>query len=75
MPCLILVMALAAGLAGCATESHKAVVTGKGGVGRHAVLTAPRAPWWSGKFDNRSPYLRGLFSDGVTASAGRPRRS
>ncbi|WP_293766015.1 CsgG/HfaB family protein [uncultured Aquitalea sp.] len=57
-------MTLAAVLAGCATESYQSVAVQK-------VATAdkpyagPRAPIAVGKFDNRSSFMRGLFSDGV----------
>lgn len=55
---------LALSLAGCATESSHAVAV-------QQVETAsrpyagPRSPISVGKFDNRSSYMRGLFSDGV----------
>lgn len=58
-------------LAGCATESHRAVAPEK-------PVTAATAPAYSGpkralvvgKFDNRSSYLRGMFSDGVDRLGG-----
>lgn len=51
-------------IAGCAIESSHSIETPQ-------VATAslpyagPRAPIAIGKFDNRSSYMRGLFSDGV----------
>lgn len=53
-----------AGLSGCATESHRSVAP-------QTVVTAgtayvgARAPVAVGKFDNRSSFMRGMFSDGV----------
>src|SRR5512134_3690676 len=51
-------------LAGCATESHRTVE-----VARVQAAAAPyagvRVPISVGKFDNRSSYMRGVFSDGV----------
>lgn len=65
--------AIAAGgaalLAGCATESHQAVQAEKPA----AVMRpyqGPRSTIAVGKFDNRSTYLRGLFSDGVDRLGG-----
>jgi len=57
-------LTLAAGLSSCATESHRSVAP-------QTVATAgvpyngARAPIAVGKFDNRSSFMRGLFSDGV----------
>jgi curli biogenesis system outer membrane secretion channel CsgG len=62
--CAMVMAAAALTLAGCATESSRSVVVEK-------VATAgqpyngPRAPISIGKFENRSAYMRGLFSDGV----------
>jgi curli biogenesis system outer membrane secretion channel CsgG len=60
---------IAGALAGCATESHQALPVEK---------PATAAVAWSGakssiavgKFDNRSTYMRGLFSDGVDRLGG-----
>jgi curli biogenesis system outer membrane secretion channel CsgG len=61
--------ALVAALAGCATESHQAVrpqqVASAG-----TVYNGPKSTLVVGKFDNRSSYLRGLFSDGVDRLGG-----
>jgi len=49
---------------GCATESHQAIkpetVTSAG-----TPYTGLKSTLVVGKFDNHSPYMRGLFSDGV----------
>ena len=55
--------------AGCATESHRAVQVEH--TGASAVpYRGPRNAIAVGKFDNRSTYLRGLFSDGVDRLGG-----
>lgn len=60
---------LVAGLAGCATESHQAVQ-----IEKPVTASVPYAGRKSaiavGKFDNRSSYMRGLFSDGVDRLGG-----
>lgn len=56
-------------LAGCATESQRAVVpqkTASAGTAYHG----PKSTLVVGKFDNRSSYLRGVFSDGVDRLGG-----
>lgn len=56
-------------LAGCATESSQAVVVAT--VASAAKPYAgPRAPIAVGKFDNRSSFMRGVFSDGVDRLGG-----
>ena len=61
---LVLLAALALGPVGCATESHQTLqppqVTSAG-----TAYQGPKSTLVVGKFDNRSSYLRGLFSDGV----------
>jgi curli biogenesis system outer membrane secretion channel CsgG len=55
---------LALGLAGCATETHRSLAIEQGA----AVTTpyaGPRVPVSIGKFDNRSSFMRGIFTDGV----------
>jgi len=56
-------------LAGCATESNKTVqppqVTSAG-----TVYNGPKSTLMVGKFDNRSGYMRGIFSDGVDRLGG-----
>jgi curli biogenesis system outer membrane secretion channel CsgG len=56
-------------LAGCATESHQALPTAKP-VSAGTPYASPRGTLMVGKFDNRSNYMRGLFSDGVDRLGG-----
>ncbi|MEO8005673.1 MAG: CsgG/HfaB family protein [Betaproteobacteria bacterium] len=49
---------------GCATESHEALETYKP-VSAGTQYNGPRSTLTVGRFDNRSSYTRGLFSDGV----------
>lgn len=64
-----LVLAMAVGLVGCATESHQAIIpetvasVGTPYTGAKSTLTV-------GMFDNRSSYMRGAFSDGVDRLGG-----
>ncbi|MCC4596210.1 CsgG/HfaB family protein [Xanthomonas campestris pv. phormiicola] len=57
-------LALVAGLAGCATESYRSVKPQSVATAGVAYAGA-RAPIAVGKFDNRSSFMRGLFSDGA----------
>lgn len=58
-------------LAGCATESHQALeVTKPAAAASAATYVGPKAALSVGKFDNRSAYLRGIFSDGVDRLGG-----
>ena len=52
------------GLVGCATESHRTITpdTVNSAGTEH---TGPKSTVAVGQFDNRSPYMRGIFSDGV----------
>ena len=59
-----LALLVAAGLVGCATESHQTLTTQKT-ASAGTAYTGPRSTLMVGKFDNRSSYMRGLFSDGV----------
>ena len=59
------------GLAGCATESHQALEPPKpAAAATAAAYRGPRSTLTVGKFDNRSSYMRGLFSDGVDRLGG-----
>ena len=61
----LLVAAITASLlSGCATESSQALEV-KQVEGASTSYNGPRAPISIGKFDNRSSYMRGIFSDGV----------
>ena len=66
---LFLTLAIASVLAGCATESHQAIqpqqVASAG-----TAYNGPKSTLVVGKFNNRSSYLRGLFSDGVDRLGG-----
>ncbi len=64
-----LAVLVAAGLAGCAKESHRALATQKP-ASAGTVYTGAKSTLVVGKFDNRSSYLRGLFSDGVDRLGG-----
>ncbi|HZE92658.1 MAG TPA: CsgG/HfaB family protein [Rhizobacter sp.] len=52
------------GLSGCATESSRSVQVEKVAAAA-APYSGPRVPVSIGKFDNRSNFMRGVFSDGV----------
>ncbi|WP_411564047.1 CsgG/HfaB family protein [Pseudomonas shirazensis] len=67
---LVLAAVLAVGsLAGCATETSKAVAVQQvESVNR--PYSGQRTPIAAGKFDNRSSYMRGIFSDGVDRLGG-----
>jgi curli biogenesis system outer membrane secretion channel CsgG len=65
---VVLATTLAA-LAGCATEAHRALEPQPvASVG--APYQGPKSTLVVGKFDNRSSYPRGLFSDGVDLLGG-----
>lgn len=51
-------------LSGCATESSHALKVEQV-ASAHSAYAGPRQPLAIGKFDNRSSYMRGLFSDGT----------
>ncbi len=71
LPCILSLAVMAASLAGCATESHQAVAVEKPVSAATApAYNGPRSSLAVGKFDNRSSYLRGLFSDGVDRLGG-----
>ncbi len=56
-------------LAACATESHQSVQVERT-VSAAQPYNGPRSAIAVGTFDNRSTYLRGLFSDGVDRLGG-----
>lgn len=64
----VLVLASIAGVltltSGCATESSQALKVEQVEAAQHPY-SGPRQPLAIGKFDNRSSYMRGLFSDGA----------
>lgn len=51
-------------LTGCATEASRGLPTAQV-ASASSVYTGARTPISVGKFDNRSSYMRGIFSDGV----------
>jgi curli biogenesis system outer membrane secretion channel CsgG len=60
------------GLVGCATESHQSVATPQ--VQSAAkVYSGPKSAVAIRKFDNRSSFMRGIFSDGVDRLGGQAR--
>lgn len=66
-------IAMAAILLGCATtEQSRSVETAKP-VSASVAYQGPRSPISVGKFDNRSSFQRGLFSDGVDRLGGQAR--
>jgi len=60
----ILFVSLSLGLSGCATESARAL-TPQQVQSAKAPYSGPKSSLVVGKFDNRSNFMRGLFSDGV----------
>src|SRR5690349_20394767 len=56
-------------LTGCATESNRALEVQKV-ASAGTAYSGPRTALAVGKFDNRSSYMRGLFSDGVDRLGG-----
>ncbi|MCR4540398.1 CsgG/HfaB family protein [Pseudomonas sp. 18.1.10] len=56
-------------MAGCATESNRALPVEKV-ASAGVVYNGVRVPIAVGKFDNRSSYMRGIFSDGVDRLGG-----
>ncbi|RBB31123.1 curli production assembly protein CsgG, partial [Burkholderia reimsis] len=66
---LVIATAVAIGLTGCATESSRTLDV--------PVVSAAQKPYAGkpvaiavGKFDNRSSYMRGIFSDGIDRLGG-----
>jgi len=56
-------------VAGCATESNRAMPVEQV-ASAHIAYSGVRVPIAVGKFDNRSSYMRGIFSDGVDRLGG-----
>lgn len=56
-------------MAGCTTESHRAMETPQS-ASAQTSYGGPKSALVIGKFDNRSTYMRGLFSDGVDRLGG-----
>jgi curli biogenesis system outer membrane secretion channel CsgG len=66
---LPLFLAAMLALGACATESHRTVEVEKP-TSAGTSYVGPRHALVVGKFDNRSSYLRGMFSDGVDRLGG-----
>lgn len=66
---LLLAGSLIFTLAGCATESSKALETPQV-TSAKTSYSGPRSKLVVGKFDNRSGFMRGLFSDGIDRLGG-----
>lgn len=62
-------MACCLALSACATESHRSLEVAKV-ESAGTPWQGPRSPLSVGKFDNRSSYMRGIFSDGVDRLGG-----
>lgn len=62
-------LAVASFLAGCATESNQAVETPQVQAAAR-TYSGPKSTVVVGKFDNRSNFMRGIFSDGVDRLGG-----
>ncbi|MDR6583657.1 membrane protein [Herbaspirillum sp. BH-1] len=62
-------IAMVSVLGGCATESSRSLPVAQVASANQAYQGA-RSPIAVGKFDNRSSYLRGIFSDGVDRLGG-----
>ena len=65
---------VALGLAGCATETSTAVAVQKV-ESASRPYNGVRTPIAVGKFDNRSNYMRGVFSDGIDRLSGQAKTS
>lgn len=61
---ILLPLAVSALLGGCATESNRALTVPQV-ASANVAYSGPKSTLAVGKFDNRSTYMRGLFSDGV----------
>lgn len=59
-------------LSGCATEAHRSMEIPKT-VASYKPYSGQRLLVAVGKFDNRSTYMRGLFSDGIDRLGGQAR--
>ena len=67
--CQFMAVAVAVTFAGCATESHRALETAKP-ASAGTAYNGPKSTLMVAKFDNRSSYMRGLFSDGIDRLGG-----
>jgi curli biogenesis system outer membrane secretion channel CsgG len=68
---LTLVLLALAAMAGCATESHRSLEVAKPvSAGSATTYSGPKSALIVAKFNNRSTYLQGMFSDGVDRLGG-----
>jgi len=66
-------LALSSVAAACSTtESHKAIET-ESVSSHYEAYSGPKVPLVIGVFENRSPYMTGMFSDGVNRLGGQAR--
>lgn len=72
-PLTLAAMAAALTMAACATESSHPLPTARLQSPAHPY-SGPRTAIAVGKFDNRSSYMRGVFSDGADRLGGQARR-
>ena len=61
---ILIISAAIGGLAGCATEDSRSLPVAKS-VAASVAYNGVRNPISVGKFDNRSTFMRGIFTDGV----------
>ncbi|WP_448676467.1 CsgG/HfaB family protein [Delftia acidovorans] len=72
-PCTAIAITLAAGLSGCATTEQSRTLETAKPASASSAYQGPRSPISVGKFDNRSSFQRGIFSDGVDRLGGQAR--
>lgn len=65
----VVALSMALALVGCATESHQTLQVQKS-ASASSAYSGPKSGIAVGKFDNRSSYLRGIFSDGLDRLGG-----
>lgn len=66
----IATMVLALAITGCATEQSRTIETPKPISASQSAYKGVKSPIAVGKFDNRSSFMRGIFSDGVDRLGG-----
>jgi curli biogenesis system outer membrane secretion channel CsgG len=69
IPSFLCALTVAAVLTGCATEASRSLpITAPSSA--QTPYTGPRVAIAAGKFDNRSSYMRGIFTDGIDRLGG-----
>lgn len=66
----LIAVILALSITGCATEQSRTVETPKPAQASQNTYKGAKSPIAVGKFDNRSSFMRGIFSDGVDRLGG-----